>query len=137
MLTSFFRITSLQVFKVKLFNLTASLCFHIFVYPCCLKAWYTSKFNSKVVFIILILSPTTVYQGQRQNEFNYMSQNNVDVLLINNLDCRRYLRFSFFEFWQHTSVALRQKSANHIWSETIILNDQVWGILTWIYHAFF
>ena len=37
MLKSFFRITSLQVIKVKLFKLTASLCFHIFVYPCCLR----------------------------------------------------------------------------------------------------
>ena len=37
LLTSFFRITSLQVIKVKLFKLTASLSFHIFVYPCCLK----------------------------------------------------------------------------------------------------
>ena len=60
LLTRFFRITSLQVIKEKLFEFTASLCFHIFVYPCCLKAWYKSKFNSKVVFIILILSLTTV-----------------------------------------------------------------------------
>ena len=63
LLTSFLRITSLQVIKVKLFKLTASLCFHIFVYPCCLKAWYKSKFNSKVVFIILILSLTTVCEA--------------------------------------------------------------------------
>ena len=32
MLTSFFRITSLPVKKEKLFELTASLCFHVFVY---------------------------------------------------------------------------------------------------------
>ena len=40
LLTSFFRITSLQVNTEKLFKFTASLCFHVFVYPCCLKAWY-------------------------------------------------------------------------------------------------
>ena len=36
--------------------------FSFFVYPCCLKAWYKSKLRSKVVFIILILSPTTVWK---------------------------------------------------------------------------
>ena len=45
-LFKFFQSTSLQVMKEKLLKLTASLCFHIFVYK--------SKFNSKVVFIILI-----------------------------------------------------------------------------------
>ena len=51
---SFFRITRLKVNKKKLFELTASICFHVFVYPCCLNALY------KVVFFLLIESPTTV-----------------------------------------------------------------------------
>ena len=34
--------------------------FPCFLYPCCLKARYKSKLKSTVVFIILILSPTTV-----------------------------------------------------------------------------
>ena len=38
LLTRFFRIKSLHVIKEKLFKLTASLCFHVFVYSCCLKA---------------------------------------------------------------------------------------------------
>ena len=48
----------LQVINEKIFELAFSLSFHVFGYPCCLKAWYESK--SKVVFIILLLSPTTV-----------------------------------------------------------------------------
>ena len=35
----FFRIISLQAGKEKLFLLTASLCFHVYVFPCFLKAW--------------------------------------------------------------------------------------------------
>ena len=38
LLTSFFRITRLQVIKEKHFYLIASLCFHVFVNPCCLQA---------------------------------------------------------------------------------------------------
>ena len=46
----FFRITSLQEIKEKLF----SRFMHVFVYPCCLKAFNKSKLKSKVVSIILI-----------------------------------------------------------------------------------
>ena len=35
--------------------MTEFLCFHDFVYPCCLKARYKAKFKSNVVFIILII----------------------------------------------------------------------------------
>jgi len=59
-LTSFFLITTLQAIKEKLFKLTASLWFHVYLYPCCLKAWYKSKLNSKIVFIELIYTTTTV-----------------------------------------------------------------------------
>ena len=37
-LTSFFRFTSLQVIEEKLFQITASLCYHLIVYPCSLKS---------------------------------------------------------------------------------------------------
>ena len=43
LLTSFFRITNLQVIKEKLLNLTAPCCFHVFVYECYLKARYKSN----------------------------------------------------------------------------------------------
>ena len=46
---------SLQAIKEKLFKLTASLDFYVYVYPFCLTAWYKSKLKSKVVFIILTL----------------------------------------------------------------------------------
>ena len=52
--------TSLHVIKEKSFKLTVFLCFHLFVYLCCLNAWYKSKLKPKVVFIVLVLSPTTV-----------------------------------------------------------------------------
>ena len=38
LLTSFFLTTSLPVIKEKLFYLTASLDFYVYVYPCCLTA---------------------------------------------------------------------------------------------------
>ena len=46
-----------------------------FVYPCCLTAWYKPKLHSEVVFIILILSPTTVYMNihlQRRSRSHHL-----------------------------------------------------------------
>ena len=60
LLTSFFQFTSLQVIKEKLFYLTASLDFYVHAFPCCLSAWYKSKLESKVVFIVLKYATTTV-----------------------------------------------------------------------------
>ena len=42
-----------QVNKEKLLNASLS-CFHVYVYICCLIACRIQKFNSKVVFIVLI-----------------------------------------------------------------------------------
>ena len=65
LLTIFFRFTSLQVIKEKLFQLTASYDFYVYVNPCCFKAWYKSKLKSKVVFILLIHWTMTVYIGEQ------------------------------------------------------------------------
>ena len=70
MLTSFFRITSLQVIKEKLFQLIASFILYVYVHLCCLTAWYKSKWKSKVVFIVLIYSPTTVVTIYNLNIFS-------------------------------------------------------------------
>jgi len=48
-LSTFFRITSLQLNKEKLFYLTASFCFHVNVYPSCSKACYNPKLKLKVI----------------------------------------------------------------------------------------
>ena len=48
----FFGIASLL--EIKYFYLTASHCFHVYVYSCCLKAWYKSR------LIVLIYATTTV-----------------------------------------------------------------------------
>ena len=35
-------------------------CFHLYVYPCCLRVWYKSKLKSKFVLCVLIYATTTV-----------------------------------------------------------------------------
>ena len=69
MVTSFFRITSLQVIKEKLYLMTDSLDFYVDVYPCCLTAWY--KHNSKVVFILFLL-----YGIPRERSFYHENERN-------------------------------------------------------------
>ena len=50
----FLGIASLLAIKKKYFYLTASHCFHVYVYSCFLKAWYKSR------LIVLIYATTTV-----------------------------------------------------------------------------
>ena len=57
---AFFELQVYKQLKRIFFTWPASCCFCVFEYPCRLKAWYKLKFKSKVVFIILIKSPTTV-----------------------------------------------------------------------------
>ena len=54
LLTSFFRITSSQVINEKLLLIDSFSWIRVYVYPCCLTAWYKSKMKSKVVFNVLI-----------------------------------------------------------------------------------
>jgi len=53
----FFKSTGKQRETVKY---TTSLCFNVYMYPCCMKAWQQLKFKSKVMFIVLIYTTTTV-----------------------------------------------------------------------------
>ena len=56
-----FQFTSLQVIKEKLFKMRVSLEFYVYMYPCYLTCMLIeTKLKSKVVFIILLKSPTTV-----------------------------------------------------------------------------
>ena len=50
-LQAFFRTTSLLVINEKFLS-AASLCFHVYVYPCCLKT-INRKFKSEVFFVLI------------------------------------------------------------------------------------
>ena len=63
--------------------MTASLCFHVFVYPCCLKAWYKSKFKIKRRLHLI-----NVIAYHRFIIFNY--------LLFSHIFCFYYSTFIFY-----------------------------------------
>jgi len=65
--------------------LTASLCFLVFVYPCCLKAGYKSKLKSKIVFNICELK-TALYSTE-------YSMYNTGFKKIK-------MKYLFFNFWK-------------------------------------
>ena len=64
LLTSFFYNYKFTSNQREAFLLTSM--FNVYVYSCYLKVWFKSKLKSKVVFIVLIKSPSIVYKdGQK------------------------------------------------------------------------
>jgi len=59
------RVFYLGVYCYEAFLTVNFSVFPFFVHLCCYKAWYKSKFKSKVVFIVLILLLTTVVKIER------------------------------------------------------------------------